>query len=519
MEDQGSENRRAVAFRFGPNCESPLTKPTGTKAADAQGSERLLTLRSSCWRIAHADRAALLVDAESYIDAMSAAIRNAQHSILLLGWDFDPLVPLKPSVDAKGQPERFCDLLDDVVSGCPGLSVHILIWDMTWSYAVQRRHKPQQAALWLPNHRVHYRVDGEHPAGAAHHQKVLVVDDSIAFCGGADFTRNRWDTPAHLPLDRRRRTLSGSLYAPRHDVVMAVDGAAAAALGELARERWFRATGDHIAPPATSRAAWPNNLPPDMLDLEVAIARTEPAWRDRDEIREIEALYFAGIAAAERWIYLENQYVTSPAIGEALARRLAEPVGPEVIIVCPAQSGGRFDRLCMDHARNYLLHQLRSADRHDRFRAYAAMADENTPITIHSKVMIVDDRLVRVGSANLNNRSFGLDTECDIAVEAEAHDREARKRIRRFLMRLLGEHTGSAAGPFEGAFERTGSLRASIGFVTHRAGHHLQPFDARPLSGLDRLMGATHLLDPNGVADNWRPWRRLKSSGRADRLP
>jgi hypothetical protein len=117
----------------------------------------------------------------------------------------------------------------------------------------------------------------------------------------------------------------------------------------------------------------------------------------------------------------------------------------------------------------------------------------------------------------LNNRSFGLDTECDIAIEA-AQDREARKRIRRFLMRLLGEHTGSAAGAFEDAFGRTGSLQASIDAVTHRAGHHLQPFDAGRLSGLDRLMGATHLLDPNGVADNWRPWRRLRAPRWAARL-
>ena len=482
---------------------------TNSFQMDKASFGRLLEPGSTCWRIAPAGRAALLVDAASYVGAMVAAIRRARHSILLLGWDFDPRVPLTPADDANRQPERFCDLMAAVVSRRPQLSVHILIWNMTWSYAIQRRNKPQRAAHWLPGRQLHYRVDGAHPVGAAHHQKLLVVDDSIAFCGGADFTRNRWDTPMHLPIDSRRRTLGGGTYGPRHDVMLAVDGAAAEALGELARERWFRATGERIEAPPASPAGWPEDLRPDIIDVRVGIARTEPAWRGRKEIREIEALYLQAIAVAERWIYLENQYITSPAVGTALAERLAEPDGPEVIIVCPAHSGGRFDRLAMDHARDRLFHRLRSADPHRRFRAFAAMADRDTPITIHSKVMVVDDRFLRVGSANLNNRSFGLDTECDVAIEAEAGDGDTRQRIRRLLFRLLAEHTGSAADRFESTFGKAGSLRASIDDVADPSGRHLEAFAKRRSTALDRVMGTFHLLDPTGVDDNWRPWRRF----------
>jgi phospholipase D1/2 len=178
---------------------------------DQVGYGRLLEPGVTCWRVASASRSTLLVDAASYTDAMGASIRRARHSILLLGWDFDPRVPLAPSTAVDREPERFCDVLGAAVSEHPELSVHILIWDMTWSYAIQRRNKPRDAAQWLPNDRVHYKVDGCHPPGAAHHQKILVVDDSMALCGGADFTRNRWDTPAHLPHDARRRTLDGSI--------------------------------------------------------------------------------------------------------------------------------------------------------------------------------------------------------------------------------------------------------------------------------------------------------------------
>jgi phosphatidylserine/phosphatidylglycerophosphate/cardiolipin synthase-like enzyme len=483
---------------------------------DQVGYARLLEPGVTCWRLASASRAALLIDAASYTEAMAASIRRARRSILLLGWDFDPRVPLAPSAAVEREPERFCDLLDAAVSENPELFVHILIWDMTWSYAIQRRNKPRDAARWLPNHRVHYKVDGCHPPGAAHHQKILVVDDSIAFCGGADFTRNRWDTPAHLPHDPRRRTFDGSIYGPRHDVVLAVDGEAAAALGELARERWFDATGERLAAAQRPPAAWPDDLVADLNNVEVGIARTVPAWRGHEEKREIEALYLRAITEATRWIYFENQYVTSPAVGEALAKRLAEPDGPEVIVVCPLQSGGPFDRLSMDHARGYLFHRLRSADVHGRFQAVAPMADRTTPIYVHSKVMIVDDRLLRVGSANLNNRSFGLDTECDLAIEAGPADETTRDRIRGLLLRLIAEHTGYSADQVEDAFRRNGSLRISLEELAIPAGRHLEPFKGQ-LTALDRVMGTFHLLDPKGRDDNWRPWLRL--GGRSSALP
>jgi phospholipase D1/2 len=269
-------------------------------------------------------------------------------------------------------------------------------------------------------------------------------------------------------------------------VVLAVDGEAAAALGQLARERWFDATGQRVLASPCSATAWPDGLLPDLSNVEVGIARTAPAWRGREESSEVEALYLRAITAAKRWIYIENQYVTSPVVGEALAKRLAESDGPEVIIVCPLQSGGRFDRLTMDHARGYLFHQLRSADVHGRFQAFAPMADRTTPIYIHSKVMIVDDRLVRVGSADLNNRSFGLDTECDLAIEADPADETTRDRIRGLLFRLIAEHTGHSADQVEDALKRTGSLRNALEELAIPVGRHLEPFMQGQPTALDR---------------------------------
>ena len=106
-----------------------------------------------------------------------------------------------------------------------------------------------------------FKLDGAHPAGASHHQKILVVDDSLAFCGGIDMTACRWDSRRHLDDDeRRRRPTTNRRYGPWHDATMAVDGDAARALGELARDRWERAGGNPIAAPARGHEAWPEAL-------------------------------------------------------------------------------------------------------------------------------------------------------------------------------------------------------------------------------------------------------------------
>lgn len=93
-------------------------------------SERLLRPGSTCWRLERTDRMALLVDGAAYFPAMKAAMREARHSILLLGWDFDSRVPLQPDLEGAEQSDRLCDLLGRLLAQRPGLHVHILIWDI-----------------------------------------------------------------------------------------------------------------------------------------------------------------------------------------------------------------------------------------------------------------------------------------------------------------------------------------------------------------------------------------------------
>ena len=160
-----------------------------------------------------------------------------------------------------------------------------------------------------------------------------------------------------------------------------------------------------------------------MATIDVAVARTRGGYGDSEDIREIEALFVDMIAAARRFVYVENQYFASRAIAAAIAKRLAEPDGPEFVLINPKSSEGWIEEEVMGSARARLMRVARAADRHGRFRIYTPVTEAGEDIYVHSKIMIVDDDLLRVGSANMNNRSLGLDSECDLMIDGARRGR------------------------------------------------------------------------------------------------
>ncbi|WP_119300746.1 phospholipase D-like domain-containing protein [Dongia deserti] len=470
----------------------------------------LLRPGQTCWRIERANRIAFLIDAEAYFAAVKALLRNARHSILLLGWEFDPRTRLEPGAETKSEPDAIGPLLLDLKKQRPELDIHVLIWDMAILFALTHYLYPQRAEKWF-EYRLAFRLDSSVPFGACHHQKVLVIDDAVAFCGGGDFAPNRWDTPSHPDDHPARRLPSGRAYEPRHDVTMMVDGAAAGALGDLARARWQRATGEVIKPPERCLDdPWPATTIPALTDVHVAIARTEPAWRGRPSIRENEALYLGAIAAARCLIVLENQYFASPLICAALKARLSEPDGPEVVVICSGHSPSLYDFFSMDRTRDALIPKLARADAYDRFRAYAPLTSGGRVIVVHSKVALIDDRFLRIGSANLNNRSFGYDTECDLAIEADDRNegKQSRQAIEQFRNYLIAHYLGSTTEHVSKAVESHGSLIEAIEALDKRRERRLRPFERTAPSLFGRVVAEWSLGDPISVADAWRPWRR-----------
>ncbi|MDQ5850089.1 MAG: VTT domain-containing protein [Pseudomonadota bacterium] len=404
--------------------------------------ESLLRPGYNCWTVARAERVALIIDAENYFKAFYQAALRAKRSITILCWDFNSQTRLHfDPVAPDGPPALLGEFLNYLVRRRRGLRVHVLNWDYPMVFGTDREFPPLYGFGWTPARHVHLRYDDTHPVAGSQHQKVVVIDESVAFVGGIDLTVRRWDTTEHLPGDPRR-VAYGKPYPPFHDLMVAVDGEAAKQLAVLTRERWLNATGEKLKLGAVENDPWPEGLEPELTGIDVGLARTIPPSDETPAVREVEKLYLDMIAAARDSMYIENQYFTAPRIAAAIEKRLAEPNGPEVVLVVRLLSHGWLEEHTMHVLRTRLIRRLQQADRHDRLRVYYPHIpglDDGCCLDVHSKVMVVDDRILRVGSANLCNRSMGLDTECDAVIESRGKP-EVAAVINDFRDRLLAEH-------------------------------------------------------------------------------
>jgi phosphatidylserine/phosphatidylglycerophosphate/cardiolipin synthase-like enzyme len=460
-----------------------------------------------------AERAAIIIDVADYFAAVKAAITRAQRSVLILGWAFHPKTILDVTPEA-GDPATcgIATFLTELGAKRPELDIRILCWKAALPVAITQAMYPQRSAKYFDGSPVKFVLDGRLPAGASHHQKVVVIDDKVAFSGGCDFGPDRWDTCDHEDDNTRRSATPGQYpcFDARHEVMSLVDGAAAKALGDLFRARWLRATGEQLAPPQPSRGdPWPKSIHPQFEGVRVGLSRSAAAWRDHPKQREVETLYLASIAAAKSCIYLENQYFTSPVIAEALAQRLAEPTGPEIVLVSTEHSPSYFDQMTMDRTRSLFIKRLEDADRFDRFRIYSPVTSLGRTIIVHAKLAIIDDVLLRVGSSNLNNRSFGFDTECDLSVEPCGATRTAsRASIRAIRTRLIAHWLACNDEVLDRAVKAAGGIGAGIEALRARGHCRLRPIESTTLKPLAATIATFHVGDPVGARDSWRPWRR-----------
>lgn len=469
-------------------------------SAEPEGSSPILVPGHTCWRIEPAERIAFLVDGEAYFQAFREAALRAKHSMMIVGWDIDTQVELVRETSASSEmPTKLGEFLVALLRRRRRLRVSVLNWDYAVIYALERQWMPTAEPGWRRHRRLSYQVDDHHPVGASHHQKLVVIDDAVAFVGGLDLSKSRWDTREHLSRDPRRVDAEGIVYAPFHDVQMMVSGDAASALGDLARNRWFNATGRRLSapPPRSVEEVWPPRVNPDLTECPVAIMRTQPRYEELEEQREIEQAYLSAIKRARRSIYIESQYFTAQAISHALAQRLSEHDGPDVVLVLRQHCDGWLERRTMDSLRAQLLHEVELADHYGRLRVYAPVVPGEAgaePVAVHSKLLVVDDEFVCIGSANVSNRSMGFDTECNLAVEACGQAR-VQSAIAAFRNGLLAEHLGVDPEVVANQIQTCGSLAAATDAL-RGGGRTLADdcFEAMPPS--DAMIPEHALVDP-----------------------
>jgi len=439
----------------------------------------ILSPQRNSWRVDRASRAAVLIDGGQYFAAVREALLKAHSTVFIVGWDVDSrtrLVGESGKAD-DGFPEELAPFLSALVSRRPKLAVYVLMWDYSLIYALEREPLPVVSLHWRTPRRIRFCLDDDLPLGASHHQKIVVVDDSVAFSGGQDLTIRRWDNREHNVINPHRVDPAQVPYAPFHDVQAIVDGEAALGLAKLVRERWARGACERPPPIRPRGDRWPESVVPDLTSINVGIARTCPATQDLADIREVEALFLDSIDHAERTIYIESQYFTAPQFIERLVARMKEKADLEALVVLPKHAHSWIEQQTMQPGLLRSMQVLRSAGLSTRVQLlYPSVTQDGRVIDtmVHSKVMVVDDALIRVGSANLNNRSFGLDTECDLAFEAQTP--EHRAAILQIRNRLIGHHCGVTADKVTQTIAEIGSL-IETAVSLHENGHGLAAID------------------------------------------
>jgi len=424
--------------------------------------ERILREPENVWCQKPVTSAGLLVDGEDYYRAFYAAAQLAQNYILLAGWQFDTDACLLRGADAADAPlpVTLCEFLDALCRRTPTLHVYLLAWDFHAVFSLERQWMQDLRFKWMTSERLHFLFDSHHVEGASHHQKFAVIDGQLSFLGGIDLCDHRWDDRRHK-LPNPLRVSRGEPHQPFHDVQAYLLGhEAAQPLVELFVGRWRAAGGDPLPLPPPKRetatelfleVAQSRAVP--LAASRISFSRTDPygAPNGATGCQEIQRLHLRAIASAERLLYVETQYFSCKACGHALANRLRSKDGAlEVVLVLNIRGETFKEQVAVGWAQAKVIGELRKAaiGTANRLGVYYTVPETNDGVEpergtyIHSKIMIVDDRFLTVGSANLTNRSNSIDTELNLSMETDATDDALGQSILAARRSLLAEHLG-----------------------------------------------------------------------------
>ena len=395
------------------------------------------------------NRVELLVDGEAGWGAVAEAMREARASIRLTTWSYQPSMELlrpDPLLDPAG---REANTIHQRLAARAkaGVLVQLLLWD--WPllplaaearraaltagdmFEVLTEKNPTERPIFaagrfdLPN-----RLFGELTIGS-YHQKTVMIDGRVGFCGGMNMRENDWDTRLHRLFDPRRcrfarpaafrRRVEGRLapadHRPRHDFMARLEGPGVSHLEENFRQRW-NGLVTRGAPYAEHASLVPAPVPSTQSagDSAVQVVRTMPVPYEERGILDV---YLRAIAAARKLVYIEDQFFRSTYVSEALAEATRKNPSLAVLVVTPEGQAnhpitGSWSRACFERirasVRDFELYSLRVACTDGRGKRRVEEVD------MHGKLLLVDDELLMVGSCNVHDRGFEYEGECNLAV-------------------------------------------------------------------------------------------------------
>ncbi|MFL6122801.1 phospholipase D-like domain-containing protein [Actinophytocola sp.] len=371
------------------------------------------------------NRLEVLIDGEEALPAIQDAIRNARSRVHIANWHASPDFRLTREPDAP----TLRDLL--AVTAQRGVDVRLLLWAGPPMPAFQptRGLVKAQQRQFTEHTGVRCVLDARERTLHCHHEKLVIVDDTLAFVGGIDFTAlegDRHDTNEHPP----HRPICW------HDLMTRLEGPIVADVANHFRHRWTEVAGEDLPEPKPREPAGATN---------VQLLRTVPdgtyAFAERGEFTILDA-YLRALRSARRLVYLENQFLWSPEIADVLIDKLRNPPDDRfrVVLLLPRKPSNGADT-----TRGQLGRLVDADDGNHRLLATTISTHdghESAPVYVHAKLGIVDDEWMTIGSANLNEHSLFNDTEVNVATD----DRELIHATR---LRLWSEHLRRPSGELD----------------------------------------------------------------------
>lgn len=438
----------------------------------------------NCSAISEVSATGLLIDGRDYYRAFCDAAASAERYILLAGWQFDSDVELIREGDNGDDKITLISFLNRLCEKNRELCIYILAWNFSVIYCIDREWLQSWNFKWAANERIQFCFDSCHPFGASHHQKYVVIDGKMAFLGGLDICSGRWDDRSHRAINPRRVNADETPYSPFHDAQTYHVGPVAERLEQFFKEQWRAVCScdlDLLPPAQTPAPRLDSAL--SIKAGRVAISRTQVKTGETgsQSIREIRRLFRDAVGAAESLIYIENQYFSSEAIHEALVRRMTDSRRSrlEIVLVLAKEANAFVEQASIGIAQAKIirhLNQLADETGHRLGIYYPASSTESgeeVPTYVHAKLLLVDDAFLSVGSANLNNRSMGLDTELNVSWQANDDDTDALRSIRDARVNLLAEHTGLEGGEVR-TLTRVQGLVARLDRISDHAASRLR---------------------------------------------
>lgn len=217
-----------------------------------------------------------------------------------------------------------------------------------------------------------------HTANYRSHRKIAVIDGKIGYVGGMNLDVEQIEPPG---FERWR------------DTHLRIEGEAAHALQGSFVISWFNTTGERIL----GHKYYPPIETDNFLPVQIVQSGPDSQWK------AIRQVYFLMILSAQEKIYLQTPFfIPDESILEAI--RAAALAGVDVRIICTPR-GGTF-QVPYRAAHTYFENVVKAGAR-------VYLYDKGY---FHPKTMNVDNRIITVGTANIDIRSFSINYETQAVI-------------------------------------------------------------------------------------------------------